>query len=125
MLAVVARIGAWWLRGQPAGDGETVEWSKLANRSQSRNRAVGGKLYLTDRRLLFCPHWVDAVFGGRAWSCERSRVQAIGKEPKSGGLGGGMRDRLRVEVAGDDVELFVVKDLDAIVERLRGAIAPG
>jgi len=48
-----------------------------------------------------------------------------GKEPKSGGLGGGLRDRLRVEVAGGDVELFVVKELDAIVERLRGAIAPG
>jgi len=121
----VARIGEWWLRGQAAEDGETVEWSKLANRSQSRNRAVGGKLYLTDRRLLFCPHWIDAAFGGRTWNCERSQVQAIGTEPKSGGLGGGMRDRLRIEVVGGDAELFVVKDLDAIVEHLRGAVASG
>jgi len=118
----VARVGAWWLRGQRAEDGETVEWSKLANRSQSRNRAVGGKLYLTDRRLLFCPHWVDAVFGGRTWNNPLSQVSSVGKEPRSGGLGGGMRDRLRIELSDGGVELFVVNDLDAVIERLRGAV---
>jgi hypothetical protein len=119
------RIGAWWLRGQPAEEGETVEWSQLANRSQSRNRAVGGKLFLTDRRLLFCPHWVDAAFGGKTWNCGRAQVRAVGTEPKSGGLGGGMRDRLRIEVAGGGVELFVVKDLDRVVDNLRAAVGGG
>jgi hypothetical protein len=42
---------------------------------------------------------------GKTWSFERSRARPIGKEPK----GGGIRERLRIELADGVVELFVAK----------------
>jgi hypothetical protein len=46
---------------------EEVLWSAKASRFQSKFRSVGGKLYLTDRRLLFGRHEIDANFGGQEW----------------------------------------------------------
>jgi hypothetical protein len=54
----VAKIGSWWLKSVAAEPDEQVVWSQGANRIQPSGRAVGGKLFLTDRRLVFCPHWM-------------------------------------------------------------------
>ena len=48
-------MGAWVRHSELEG-GEVVKWTKAANRQQSELRAVGGKLFLTDRRLLFQPN---------------------------------------------------------------------
>src|SRR5436305_5062688 len=119
---IMAKIGSWWLKGVEAEPDEQVVWSQLANRTQSSARAVGGKLFLTDRRLVFCPHWVDAAMRGRTWDVPLASVAAFGIAPKGGDrFGGGLRDRLRIELLHGGNELFVVKRLEEVVARLEAA----
>lgn len=115
----MAKIGSWWLKSVAAEPAEEVVWSQAADRLKDSGRAVGGKLFLTDRRLVFCPHWVDAATGGGAWQVPLERVAAIGTIPK-GSPGGGMRDRLAIELAGGGRERFVNR-LEAVVARLNTA----
>jgi hypothetical protein len=116
----MAKIGSWWLKSVAAEPAEEVVWSQAANRLKDSGRAVGGKLFLTDRRLIFCPHWVDAATGGKAWQVPLERVAAIETIPK-GSPGGGMRDRLAIGLAGGGRERFVVNRLEAVVARLNTA----
>src|SRR6266513_1848027 len=104
---IVAKIGSWWLKGVEAQPQERAVWSQGANRIQPSGRAVGGKLFLTDRRLVFCPHWVDGATGGKTWDAPLGEVAAVGITPK-GGERGGRRDRLRIELVDGEEERFVV-----------------
>jgi hypothetical protein len=118
----MSKVGSWWLKSVQAEPDESVVWSHLANRVQSSHRAVGGKLFLTDRRLIFCPHWIDAATGGRTWSLPLSDVAGVGIKPKGGDrFAGGLRDRLQIDLADGDVQLFVVNRLDEVVARLEAA----
>jgi len=94
----MAKIGSWWLKSVAAEPAEEVVWSQAANRLKDSGRAVGGKLFLTDRRLIFCPHWVDAATGGRPWQVPLERLAAIGTIPQ-GSPGGWIRDRLAIDLA--------------------------
>ncbi len=50
-------------------DGETVRWRGRANRFQGKVWAVGGWLFLTDRRLIFVPNKLESrVFLAKTWS---------------------------------------------------------
>jgi hypothetical protein len=61
-------------------EGEEVRWEARANRFQQRFRAIGGRIYLTDRRLVFAPTKFEEKVAGRTWSArlldlERAHVQ--------------------------------------------------
>ncbi len=93
--------------------GESIVWRALANRTQG-GRAVGGRLYLTSRRICFSAHRLDRLFGGQDWESARDQITWVGLEPSSldsGPFSGGLRTRLRLDVADGDVELFVVNRL--------------
>lgn len=45
--------------------GEEVKWSKRANRFQRRLRAVGGRLFLTNDRLIFGRNKLESLLGGK------------------------------------------------------------
>ena len=82
----------------PLDDGESVIWSRRANHTVGW-RAVGGKLYLTDRRLLFRPHVLErSLFFGKEWSAPRTEVAGFDVQPRGGGnpFDGSLRSRLRV-----------------------------
>jgi hypothetical protein len=111
-----SRIGGGAIAKQDALPGETVVWSAKANRAQGR-RVVGGRLYLTDERLLFNPHVVDAVTGGRRWAVDLRDIAAVGTRP------GKLRDRLRIELRDGRAEHFLVNGLDDVVARLHRATA--
>jgi len=64
---IVGRIGTARVIPPEMREDEEVLWEAKANRFQSRFRAVGGKLYLTDRRLVFGRHELDANLGGQEW----------------------------------------------------------
>ena len=51
-------------------EGEEVCWEARANRFQQKFRSIGGRIYLTDRRLVFAPHKLDTRLGGHAWSAQ-------------------------------------------------------
>lgn len=95
---------------QPADDGEQVLAWWSANRTQGR-RAVGGALFLTDARLVFCPSRLDHGLGGRAWTSDLREVGGVDVCPRTGTLfDGGLVDRLRVHLRTAAAELYVVRD---------------
>jgi hypothetical protein len=49
-------------------EGEEVRWEARANRFQQKIRSIGGRIYLTDRRLVFAPSKFEEKVAGRAWS---------------------------------------------------------
>ena len=120
----MARLGSWWLVKQDVEEGEQVRWSRNANRFQG-NRGVGGKLFCTDRRLLFSPHRFDGVLGGKTFSVPLAQIAGVDKEPKGSGkqgaFGGGLRDRLRLRLADGREELCVRNELDQVIAELYAA----
>lgn len=44
---------------------EPILWESRGNWFQSRIRAVGGRVYLTERHLVFVPHEIDARYAGK------------------------------------------------------------
>lgn len=115
------KIGSWWLKSVAAEPEEQVVWSRAANRIQPSGRAVGGKLFLTDRRLAFCPHWVDGATGGKTWDAPLADVSVVGTAAE----GGKRRERLRLELRDGTEERFVVNRLADVVSRLETATATG
>jgi len=51
-------------------EGEEVHWEARANRFQQKIRAIGGRIYLTDRRLVFAPTKFEEKIAGHAWSAQ-------------------------------------------------------
>lgn len=122
---VVGGIGSEsrWLAAQPARVGEQVLARRPANHTQGR-RAVGGALFLTDTRLVFCPNRLDTWLGGRGWAAELADVTGVDVCPRTGGLfDGGMVARLRVHLRGDAAELFVTKQPSQVARLLQTRIA--
>lgn len=115
-------MGVWFTT--PALDaGETVKWRKAANRDQN-GRAVGGRLFLTEKRLLFRPNRIDSISGGKAWTCELSQIGAVGASPRDGHpFSGGLRPRLRVEMKDAEVERFTVNDLEDVIHYLEAEVS--
>lgn len=117
------KFGSWWLTKIEALEGETEIFSVLANRTQSTNRAVGGKLFVTNRRLLFAPHLFDAVLGGETRAILLSEIAAVSKQEAAGDtFGGGLRSRLRIDLK-SGAEFFIVNKLDQLIEKLQSHIA--
>lgn len=112
-----------WIRAPRLADSETLLWKRLANRTQG-GRAIGGALYLTEQRLLFQPHRIDALTGGKAWSAPLASILAAGTEARNGDpFSGGLRTRLRLDIAGSGPELFVVNKIDEVIEKITRAIS--
>lgn len=106
--------------------GEEILWRRNANYEQTALRYLGGKLFLTDQRLIFLPHGLDEATGGRSWACELTDISAIGVEPAQlpvpfFGLAARMRRRLRIEMQSGQNEFFVVNRVNEAVQRIQGA----
>lgn len=66
---------------------------------QQRLRAVGGRLYLTDRRLVFGRNRVESHLGGKEWSANLGEL--VSASP-------GDRRSIRVERNDGRVEKFII-----------------
>ncbi|MEV0252437.1 hypothetical protein AB0H76_38025 [Nocardia sp. NPDC050712] len=112
-----------WLRAPRLDKSEQIRWEQLANRTQSQNRAVGGKLYLTPARLLFEPNHFDGLTGGHSWHAPLREISAVGVQDADGRMfNGGLRKRLRLHLADGSVELFVVNKVDEAVRTIELAV---
>ena len=118
----MGRIGSWWLAKVNPLKGERVRFALLANRSQSCKRAVGGKLFVTNKRCIFTPHLLDFYTGGKVCEVSLDEIDFVGVQPAGGDtFGGGLRDRLRIEHA-NGIELFVVNKLNHVITSLQALI---
>lgn len=90
--------------------GERVRWKAFANRVLNSTTA-GGRLFVTDRRVLFQPNRIDARLGRKLWECPLEGVTAIETVGRDARLfAGGPRKRLGIKTA-DGEEVFVVNRL--------------
>jgi hypothetical protein len=114
----------WWVRSPDLEPGEHVAWSRFANREQTSMRQTGGRLFLTDRRVLFQPNRLDLLMGGQSWQAGRNDIRLMrveGSRPTAPimGLTARNRRRLRVELVTGAVELFVINKVEASLGEMR------
>ena len=123
----MAKLGNWWVSKHEALPGESVQHAYNVNYLRRTGRPLGGKLYLTDRRLLFSPTKVESALGGDRTSVDLDSI--VGVSTLEAGSGpedepGRSTDRLRIECADDSTHTFVVSNLesaaDAIVDAVEG-----
>jgi hypothetical protein len=99
-------------------------WRHSASQIQSARGTVGGSLYLTAGRLLFRPDSLEAAIGGQQWSARLSTVRSASIQLRGGNvLKGGLRDRLRIDLADGSSELFVVDRINEVIEVINEAVA--
>jgi hypothetical protein len=118
---------AWFNR--PVLDAnETVVRSFPANHTQGK-RAVGGKLFLTNRRVIFVPNRVDWNIGGQIWEASRDAIQTVARDRPHFSIvelfSGALLSRLVVSTLSGERAFFVVNDLDKIVADLSEYIREG
>lgn len=127
-MPTMGSIGSWWVRGPEPRPGESVTAGYYANYLRADGRPIGGKLYLTTDRLVFCPHLIDAALGASATTIAIDDVEAVERfdptDDANVGMevaGGGTQERLLVRRRDDRDEFFIVNDLDGILETV-GAV---
>lgn len=119
----MADIGSWWVHGFSATPGESVTASFYTNYLREDARPLGGKLYVTSERLLFCPHRIDQFFGGdRAeFALDAiANVECVTPDTNAK-YGGGPSERLRIEFVGEREAIFVLSDLENAVQAIDDA----
>ena len=103
--------------GLPLRDGERLIFSVRANRAQS-NRAVGGRLYATNRRIVFAPHGVDLTAGLAPWELDVASLREISIAPRGRNpFDGSLRRRLEIK-SNRGADVFVVPKVGRVAERL-------
>ena len=124
----MADIGSWWVAGHESQSDEDVVSAYYVNYLRPAKRPLGGKLYLTTHRILFCPHLIDAVFGGEKLAIAHEDVERVRKIDRDDPSladddeGGGSAERLRLECADGSHASFIVSDLDATVAEIREGV---
>lgn len=118
----MATIGSWWVSSHESRPDETVVGSYYVNHLRSDRRPLGGKLYLTNQRLLFSPHLVDALLGGEKFGIELEdvdRVTRIRADGDEDGTESGGPERLALERGDGRRDTFVVSDLETAIDDVR------
>jgi hypothetical protein len=111
-----------FVRSPETHDTEKVHWKKFTNRTQG-NRAVGGRLYLTDRRLMLEPNRIDAAPKGRAWSAALFSIVEVRADTPNGNLfSGGVRTRLRLDLDDGHSGYFEVNGVQDVLEVIERAV---
>jgi hypothetical protein len=80
---------------------------------QQRVRSVGGKLYLTDRRLVFERSRIESFLAGKEWSANLAELVVASEEG---------RRRIKVEQGDGRVEAFIVRSPRESAEVVNRAI---
>lgn len=104
-----------WFNKPNLNDSEMVELAYPANHTQNNWRAVGGKLFITNQRILFVPNKIDDKLGGEPVEITHDQVSAFFVKGKSISIkelfSGGLVDRLGIRLADGTEHSFVVNNL--------------
>ncbi|MHB8438565.1 MAG: hypothetical protein ACYDD4_05305 [Acidimicrobiales bacterium] len=72
------RFPGWWLVAEPLTEGERVIVGKVANRMTGPMSYSNGKLFMTDRRLIFVPGRTNFPASLRqVWQVSRTEVRNV------------------------------------------------
>jgi hypothetical protein len=95
---------------------------------KNANIGVGGKLQIEPTFIEFVPTKWDKMTGGDRVAVQVEEIETVGKKKKhSGGIfdtlfAGGLGDRLRIQRTDGTEELFVVSNLDEVIDELNQLI---
>lgn len=124
----MASIGSWWVKGFGKRPSEEVTDGFYANYLREGKRPLGGKLYVTSQRLLFCPHLLDAFFGGSRAMIPLDDVEEVTifdpdehADSADEIVGGGTQRRLRIQRTGGETTFFVLNNLDTAATTVEAA----
>lgn len=110
-----------WFNKPILNPGEKILQSFPVNHTQGK-RAVGGKLFVSNSRLIFVPNRIDAFFKGKTWSLDIQDIENISTESPNLSVNnifsGAWRKRLRITSYDKNTALFVVNDLEHVIEEL-------
>jgi hypothetical protein len=110
-------VRSWFFRDPVLRPDEHVVTEWLANRSVGAF-ARGGKLVLTDQRVLFEPHQLDRVLLAKPWEADLKAVDNVGtQQPNGAPFNGGLRERLTLTVEGR-THLFVVGNVHRVATQI-------
>jgi hypothetical protein len=108
----------FWLANPKLEAGEAIRWESSAGRALNRWITSGGRLVVTNQRVLFQPNRFDAMIGRKPWGCRLAFVTGVQKvERDLSVIAGGARERLRIQTRAG-VEVFVVNNATAKVAEL-------
>jgi hypothetical protein len=100
---------------------ESIRWEGRANRFQGKVYAIGGGLYLTDRRLIFVPNKIESkIFFGKTWSANLGDLDRAF-------VGGGLLRTVRVVDRDGRTSRFVIgarKNATATINAAIRAVKP-
>lgn len=111
---IVGRVLGLRVRQPELEPEEKIRYEARANRFQQKIRSVGGRLYLTDRRLIFAPSRFETRVGGKAWS---ARLQDLERAFADGSI-----RTVRVVTSGGQDQRFVVGQKDETAATIDAAI---
>ena len=98
---------------------------QIACNWQQRGIARGGRLGLTSQALVFEPNRVDRLMGGKSRRVPLTEIASVAVEaggfPKSP-VSGGMRQRMRLNLASGGSELLLINDLNERIHDVEAAI---
>lgn len=116
----------FWFTSPALKPDEAVQYQVTANTFQHL-RSVGGKVTVTDQRIIFSPNRLDALTWGRSRSLYLEDVLNVRKiksswsTVKRRGLGASVRDQ--IEISGSNSELtLTVADLDRLMIMINSAL---
>jgi hypothetical protein len=80
----------------------------------------GGRLLITNHRVLFFPRALDRWFGARPLAVPRSAVASVEVAARTGGLlDGGVRRRLTIRLRDGTDHFFVVNRVEILAAEIR------
>lgn len=115
---------AWFNEIKPSDD-EEVLISYPANHSQGK-RAVGGKLFVTNRRIAFAPNRLDTNLGGDFWEMPIIDFDSAGTVKPTIRIteifSGALRTRLVIYASNDGIDYFVVDNPELAASEIYAVI---
>jgi len=121
----MASVGNWWIASHELRAGEELLWEGKGMQVSPTGSMVGGKLFLTDQRLLFSPHLVERLFLSDKAAFELSDIRSVAAGGDAfegeGEPVGPLKHLFVIDLPGGEDERFAVTDEEAI-DRLRDLV---
>jgi hypothetical protein len=97
-------------------EGESVRWEDRANRFRGKVWAIGGGLFLTNRRLIFVPNKIESkIFFSKSWGADLGDLDRAY-------VGGGLLKTVRVVDRDGGTSRFVIGARTTAAARINAAI---
>lgn len=107
-----------WYRSVFLEEGERARIDAPANDYRGW-RAVGGRLVVTDRRVIFEPNWLDFIAAARGWRIALDQVLSVDVVPGQRSINPHkVRTRVRIQIAGRKPIMVLVSEPEALAAAL-------